>query len=424
MLGTWLVAAAISGSGVATPPDPPRVVGAAGAFAEPSRRPRGRRGGVTRAERDRQRGFGARVHRFLPVPSFRAEPAIGLTFGLRARYVYRPPDQQFDRVRVDLVGLVSTRLVQDHSLTVRTRDLLHRQEIVDLSAVFNDDPVFPYIGIADDAFYRQAQLENDYFRIDRRTIGGSLSYQQPFAVVERGRWGMKTTGYARWFVGTRFAYDDLQADPDSRYALDTNTTRVKLRRGGVLGGIAWDSRDNGWSPVRGSLHDASVELGGPWMASSRTWVRLNASTRFYRPLGTDKLILANQFLADVIVGDAPLVSQGEFGGLLVREGIGGRDLGRGFYRRRFVGRRKLYASAELRFEPYEFKILRRYVSPGLKVFTDVGSAAAPPRFLSRAPHISGGGGAYLIWDRFFVLRFDAGVSEEGLGLYVTANHAF
>jgi hypothetical protein len=379
---------------------------------------------VTGAEVERPRGFGARVHRFLPVPSVRLEPAIGLTLGARARYVYRPPDQQFDKVRVDLVGLVSTRLVQNHTLDVRTRDLFHREEILDLGFAFNDDPVFPYVGVAEDAFHRRQQLQHEYFQIDRRTISGAFSYQQPFAVVEKGRWGMHTTGFARWFVGTRFAFDELHADADSRYFADSGQSEARLRRGGVLGGITWDSRDNGWSPTRGALHDASVEFGGPWMVSSRTWVRANASTRFYRPLGTDKLILANQFLADFIVGDAPVVPQGEFGGLLVLEGIGGRDLGRGFYRRRFIGRRKLYASAEIRFEPHEFKILRRYIAPGLKIFTDVGSAAAPPRFLSSRPHISGGGGVYVVWDRFFVLRFDAGVSEEGTGLYVTANHAF
>ena len=348
---------------------------------------------------------------------------MGLTFGLRARYVYRPPGETFDHARLDLVGRVSTRFVQDHTLDLQLRDLLHREEILDLSVRFVDDPVFPYPGIANFDRLDRATLLDPEYRISLQSVSAAFDYQQPFAVFERGQWGIETTGYARWFVGARFAHDRIEAKEDSRYVADGHPPELTLRRGGIFGGVAWDSRDNGWSPVRGSLHDLSVELGGPWVASTRHWARFNGSARFYRPLGTPKIILANQFIADAILGDAPLVSQGEFGGLLVREGIGGRDTGRGYFRRRFIGPTKLYASVEFRVEPYEFRILGRTLTPALKGFMDVGYVRGPGQ-LGVRPIVSGGPGLYLVWDRFFVFRIDAGFSPEGRGVYFTTNHAF
>ncbi|MEM7152864.1 MAG: BamA/TamA family outer membrane protein [Myxococcota bacterium] len=369
------------------------------------------------------RGFRVRGHRILPVPTFRAEPSVGLTLGLRGRYVYRPPGETFHRARLDIVGRVSTKRVQDHTVDLQLRDLLHRQEIIDVSFRFNDDPVFPYPGVANFDRLSGRELLDPFYQVHLRSIGGAVDYQRPFAVFERGKLGIETTGYARWFLGARFAHDRIEAEPDTLYTDDGGRERTVLRRGGFFGGLAWDSRDNPWSPTRGSLHDLSIELGGPWAASTRHWARFNGSARFYRPLGTPKLILGNQFLADAILGDAPLVSQGEFGGLLVREGIGGRDTGRGYFRRRFIGPTKLYASVELRIEPHEFRIFKRTLTPAIKGFMDVGYVRGPGQ-VGVQPIISGGPGVYFIWDRFFVFRIDAGFSPEGRGIYFTTNHAF
>lgn len=366
-----------------------------------------------------------RGHRILPVPTFRSEPAIGQSLGLRGRYVYRPPGETFDHARVDLSSRVSLppNLVQEHTLDVQLRDLLHREEILDFGLRVIDDPVFPYLGAANYERLRLPDLAVPEHKVHLRTLGGAFDYQHPFAVLERGQWGRETTGYARWLVGARFAHDHIWSAPDTLWTREGNPTDQTLRRGSIFGGLGWDSRDNGWSPKRGALHDVSIELGGPWAASTRHWARFNGSARFYRPIGTPKVVLANQFIADAILGDAPLVSQGEFGGLLVREGIGGRDTGRGYFRRRFVGPTKLYTSVELRVEPIEVKIGKRTLSPGLKAFMDVGYVRGPGQTDAR-PIISGGPGFYFVWDRFFLLRVDAGFSPEGFGVYVTTDHAF
>ncbi|MCX4245269.1 BamA/TamA family outer membrane protein [Paraliomyxa miuraensis] len=432
MLGTLGLAVALA---VAPGSSPPTAIGPGGSFGAAARAAAGRvlarrkapdrpaPGPRLSPKEEEPRGFRVQGHRILPVPTIRAEPSVGLTLGLRARYVYRPPGETFDHARLDVVGRVSTKRVQDHTLDLQLRDLLHRQEILDLGLRFVDDPVFPYIGIANFEPLSRDQLQAPPQRVHVRSIGGAMDYQQPFAVFEPGQLGIETTGYARWLVGARFAHDRIESEPDTRWIDDGNPLATSLRRGSVFGGLAWDSRDNGWSPTKGSLHDVSVELGGPWVGSTQVFTRFNGSFRFYRPIVSPKVILANQFLADAIVGDAPLWNQGELGGLLVREGIGGRDTGRGYFRRRFVGPLKLYGSVELRVEPYEIRIRKRTLTPALKAFMDVGYVRGPGQDDAR-PIISGGPGAYIVWDRFFVFRVDAGFSPEGQAIYFTTDHAF
>jgi Omp85 superfamily domain len=425
MLGLAVALAAALGS-----PAQARPVGVGAPFAAAAARARPgvpskrRAPGPKLSPREEEpRGFRVRGHRILPIPTFRAEPSVGLSFGLRARYVYRPPGETFDHARIDLSGRVSTKRVQDHTLDVQLRDLLHRVEILDLNLRFLDDPVFPYVGIANHTRLQRAELSAPEHIVHLRSWSAAFAYQHPFAVFERGQWGIETTGYARWLVGVRFAHDRIESELDTRWTAEGNHTEARLRRGSIIGGLAWDSRDNGWSPTRGSLHDVSIELGGPWVASTNNFARFNGSARFYRPIGTRKVVLANQFLADAILGDAPLVTQGELGGLFVREGIGGRDTGRGYLRRRFVGPIKLYTSVELRVEPYELRIRKWTFTPALKAFMDVGYVRKPGQDDAR-PTISGGPGVYFVWDRFFVLRVDAGFSPEGYGVYVTTDHAF
>lgn len=196
------------------------------------------------------------------------------------------------------------------------------------------------------------------------------------------------------------------------------------RRGSLFGGLAWDSRDNEWSPAAGGLHDASVEVAGPWSGASSTWVRLNASFRWYRALGTDKVVFAQQLLLDALLGDAPFVAQGEFGGFLSREGIGGRYLGRGYFRRRFIGSTKAYASTGIRVEPWEFRLGTWTLTPGIKGFFDVGKVFAWSESIVAGLRPSGGPGAYFVWDRFMVMRADVGFSPEGVAVVVVADHAF
>ena len=113
-----------------------------------------------------------------------------------------------------------------------------------------------------------------------------------------------------------------------------------------------------------------------------------------------------------------------FGGLLPTDGLGGAAAGRGWMRRRYIGRLKAFGSLELRFEPLELKVRRHTLGIGLKGFVDLGVVAQRMQDLPKHWHVSGGTGLQVIWDRFAVLRLDAAFSRESFGIYFINEHAF
>lgn len=374
--------------------------------------------------RPRKREF--REHRVLPVPMLQFQPATGLVLGVRLRYVNRLPDRRINRVQLDAMLSMSTLLIQRHELRLQTRDLFRRQEIFSFRLLYYDDPVFPFFGYGRDETLDRVEVFDDRYRTSARVWGPDVNYQQPFEVLAPSRWDQPTTAYLRWFVGARFQVDRFDPDPNSVVAethpdLDEGDV---ARRGSLYSGLSWDSRDKPWSPSWGALHDASIELAGPWLGGTEIWGRVNLSTRFYRPLVTRQVIFAGQLLLDGMVGDVPIVAQGLFGGLDPVEGVGGIRTGRGYYRRRFVGKAKAFGSIELRFEPRELRIGRFTATPAFKTFVDLGKVFQADQPLWQAWHPSGGAGVYVIWDRFYVYRVDVGLSPEGWAVLVGASHAF
>jgi hypothetical protein len=151
---------------------------------------------------------------------------------------------------------------------------------------------------------------------------------------------------------------------------------------------------------------------------------VHATLRHYWTLGVPSLVLAHRLTYDGLWGDAPFVPLGEFGGLVSSDGLGGVVTGRGWMRRRFIGKHKAFASVELRFEPIEFKVRKHTLGIGLKGYVDIGLVAQRMRDLPLNWHVSGGPGLLITWDRFAVIRLDGGFSRETAGFYLMTEHAF
>jgi outer membrane protein assembly factor BamA len=228
----------------------------------------------------------------------------------------------------------------------------------------------------------------------------------------------------RWLVGVDFQADYIRQYEDSLLSIERPDDEGWTRRGTYLGGASWDSRDNEWSPTWGGLHEVTLALAGPWAGASSIWGRFNATFRWYRPLGTEKLVFAQRLTFDALIGDVPLFELGLFGGLSPTEGYGGREAGRGFFRRRFAAPVKGLSVTELRYQPFEWPIRRRTLGLGFKAFADIGELFRPEAFLADGAHIAGGPGLFIVWDRFFVLRADVGFSSEGVQWYVISSHSF
>ena len=380
-----------------------------------------------RAQKQAEKKKKFRKHRVLPVPVLRTEPGVGFTTGLRGRYIYRRKDDQLSRVVLDLVARVSLTRVQHYQMRLRLRDLIGNNEVFDINFEFRDDPVFNFTGVANNTILRNRDLVDDFFEGDRFSIGPDLNYQHPIRDYQPDEWWGETMGALRGFAGWRFQYDKLRARPDTLIATTQMAELRTSRRGLLYGGIAWDSRDNDYSPRTGGFHDVSLGLAGPWAGGDRDYAQVNVSLRRYTPLGTKKVVLANELLVEKLWGDVPLLSKGEFSGLVYREGIGGLFTGRGFLRRRFIGDLKAFTSIEVRYEPYELHVGRITATPGFKPFMDVGFVSdetVRPRVPGPLFHVSGGGGVYIVIDRVASLRFDAGFSAEGFSAILAADHAF
>lgn len=360
-------------------------------------------------------------HRFLPLPSVRSQPGVGLMLGATVSYAYRRRDEGPNRVFVQLETRFSLRKVQDHSLFVRLRDLLGREEVFEAGVLAYLDPVFPYFGIANNANLDGLDLQGRYYTTRVGTLGGALTYQHPLYTIP-ARPG-RPAAILRSYTGVGYFVDRFQPYEDSLLAAERPRGNDS-RRGTIRLGATWDSRDNEWSPGRGSLYDVIVDNAGPWTGSTDAWGRISANFRNYWTLGVDKLVLAHRISFDALWGDPPLLALGEIGGLVPTDALGGQMAGRGWMRRRYIGRFKAFGSLELRFEPIEFKVRKHTLGIGLKGFVDLGMVAQRAQDLPKHWHVSGGTGLSAIWDRFAVLRLDVGFSRETFGVYFMAEHAF
>lgn len=362
-------------------------------------------------------------HRFLPLPSLRSQPGVGLMLGASVNYAYRPKEDEPNRVFVFLEARVSLRKVHNYGFFVRLRNLLGRQEIFEFGPTAILDPVLPYYGVANHADLSGMDLTARYYQVHLQTFGGMINFQHPLW-RSSPRAGTRPSGVLRSYTGLSYHADRIIAYENTKFAEERPYDAGWTRRGVVRVGLVWDSRDHEAYPRRGSLSDVTVDAGGPFTGSTHGWGRVHATMRHYWTLGTPSLVLAHRVTFDSLWGDAPFVPLGDFGGLTPVDAIGGMTAGRGWMRRRFVGKHKAFASVEVRFDPIEFKIRRKVVGLGMKGYVDVGMVSQTLTGLPNHLLVSGGPGVLLIWDRFAVIRMEGGFSRETKGFYLMTEHAF
>jgi hypothetical protein len=368
--------------------------------------------------RKRQRNLN---HRFLPLPHLSSQPAVGLTLGGSLTYSYRRPGEVFNRIWLLAWTRISTKLVQDHILQGRVRDMLGKREVFQFGAIAQTDPVFPFYGVANHENLSGTDLHSVEHSVNVNNYAGWLTYEHPIWQLNRiGR----AVGNLRVYSGVFYNVDVIKAYANSQLERELPGAQGVVRRGIVRGGLTWDSRDNDWSPREGSLTDVTFDASGKYTGSSVGWGRFHATTRHYWSLGTSQMVLAHRVTFDGLWGQAPLLTLGEFGGLFPMDAYGGAWVGRGFTRKRFIGNFKAVAGLELRHMPVELKIGRHSLGIGWEGFFEMGLVSQKIADLFKHWYPSGGTGILLIWDRFVVLRVEVAGSREGAELYVQSDHAF
>lgn len=377
-------------------------------------------GGGKRARKRPRRTRDLR-HRLLPLPHLSSQPATGLTLGGSLNYAYRLPGDAFNRVYALAWSRVSTKLVQDHILSARMRDMLGRNEIFNFGLFASLDPVFTFYGVNNHQRLAASEVESPYNHIRMDNWGGWFTFEHPLWKLERpGR----AVGTLRHYSGYFFYLDVVRGYQGSRLLAELPSAEGSWRRGVVRLGLTWDSRDNDWSPREGSLIDVTFDASGSYTGSSTNWGRFHSTIRNYWTLGSTEIVLAHRVTLDTLWGEPSLMALGDFGGLFPVEAYGGAFVGRGFGRRRFIGKHKGTAGFELRFAPVELKIRRHTLGLGLELFVEAGMVAQQMSELLKHVYVSGGPGLLLIWDRFVVFRVEGGFGREGGALYLLSEHAF
>lgn len=128
----------------------------------------------------------------------------------------------------------------------------------------------------------------------------------------------------------------------------TERERQNTRISGLGPVITYDTRDIPLAAFHGDLLDFGATFNGTGLGSDYRFVRYQLDARHFQPLGSNRTILAAQFLGQFHTGDVPfreLAGLGaNLGGTLYNNG----NLLRGIYEQRFRDRQMIMFQAEIR----------------------------------------------------------------------------
>lgn len=398
----------------------------------------------------------------IPAINYIADNGLGL--GVIAAVYFHDGVTAPYRTAMTLQIFATTKLVQDHNLVIdslRLFDLPLRlnARLGYLSSLTQNycgtgGTVTCDVGVAKDAavaagldsgttgfddfvgHYYQRRFMNPYGLVNLRYALIERSPGQPTRVEVTG-------GYrAFYFIpGNIFADDDGDGAPDlTPYPGSLHATEFPDGEAGLSSvvnlGLMLDSRDREPSPTEGWWMEGSVRATTPGL-STWNYGGFNVTVRGFTHLPIDvpvygnlgrRLVLANRFTVDGIVGDIPVQELARLGGSQDAYAFGGADMGRGIRVQRFMGKAKVLDQAELRFRFYEFDAFEQQFALTLAGFLDTAIVASELTDPTDVGVAGGGGGAFRIaWNENFVIRLDVGVSpfeNWEPQMYITINQPF
>jgi hypothetical protein len=291
----------------------------------------------------------------LPLPHISAQPQIGLMLGGSVNYAYRRAGQEFNSAYVQAWSQVSTRLVQDHNLSARLRDLMRRNELLQFGAMARRDPVFPYYGVDNHDNLAGTDLSGPTTGSTwTTTAGGSPTSTRCGSCTGRPR----PRGTCATTPGCFITVDVIRARPAAAWPSRTRSASASSGAAWPASASPGTAATTTGTPARAASSTSPSTSPAEYTGSTSNWGRMHLSARNYMRLGTPELVLATRVTLDALIGAPPLMALGELGGLCPVDAYGGAFVGRGFVRRRFIGDFKALATAELRFTPLERKLGR------------------------------------------------------------------
>lgn len=321
---------------------------------------------------------------------------------------YHPPAY---RASFSLNGQASTSGSREIQAEARLPDLFRGWRLVaTLSAqrrarenyygIGNDSP-FNGANVTDAQphYYQSLNLRYSARTEVQRRVAGPLRLLAGFHLE---RWRIDT------LPGAGVLRQDLAAGADPTIARPTNDVSARL-------GLVLDARDNEVNPRQGALLEAIYSVADSSVAGDLSYTRTTVSAAGYVTLVPQLVVAAR--VAGESMGGTPRL--GTFYRMEASdrpyEGVGGPASNRALQEHRLLGRNKLIANLDLRYDAYAVPTLARVT---VLAFLDAGRVFEPDPFklTTKGMQVGGGGGMFLQFGRAGILGTTLGVGPDGLTL--------
>ena len=199
---------------------------------------------------------------------------------------------------------------------------------------------------------------------------------------------------------------DLAAAADPTIARPTNDISARA-------GIVIDARDNEVAPRRGALIEAIYSVADSSVLGDLSYTRTTVSAAGYVTIIPQLVVAAR--VAGESMGGTPRL--GSFYRIEASdrpyEGVGGPASDRTLEEHRLLGRNKLIANLDLRYDAYAVPTLARVT---VVAFLDAGRVFEPEPFklTTKGMQVGAGGGLFLQFGRAGILGGTVGVGPDGL----------
>ncbi len=306
----------------------------------------------------------------------------------------------------------STRGAQDHDLALDVTNLLGARWLLEAHLLVD----------------RHAQ----YFGLGNATgeSGDPARFSLVLGQLPQARLSVRrpVLGRLAAVASYRFLYETVRAGPEKLLSLERPLGYRGGRTAELQAGLFYDARDVESEPTRGVLLEASVRAASPLLGGEFAYGGFNFTVRDYVRLGSERLVLAGRAIADATGGDVPFFVMPELGGTAWIIGPGGASTLRGYPRSRLLGKARFIGNLEVRGRAATFHVFDHTLDVWLDAFSDAARVfrdLAPdgPLFAGK---ISAGGGARLVLQHDFVVRFDwaHGLFDRDAGFYAVVGEAF
>jgi outer membrane protein assembly factor BamA len=266
-----------------------------------------------------------------------------------------------------------------------------------------------YFGIGNNTEFSENLFDSDYFFFERREF--QFDYQARKRVHSYGEFGVLDL-FSRiniWHV------NGIEKEHLTKFLIDQPEGYNPGWVNSIGLGFIADSRDSEFDPKLGYRYSLEFSKAIPFLGSDYSVASVTGDVRHYKTLFAN-IVFAHNFKFEHQTGDAPFWSKP----------VIGNEYGlRGFHWNRFRGSSSVLSMTELR--TWLFTVWDGRIRAGGQLFWDTGrvySENDSNAIFDAWKHSYGAGAALSLFNPDFIVRADAGFSDEAFRIYFGAGYVF